>query len=61
MINWIIHKIMSEPFFAEANMAYVKNPSRSRLPEPLSGNLQGEYSRRINEKERFVYQIPVMV
>ena len=52
---------MSEPFFAEANMAYVKNPSRSRLPDPLSGNLQDEYNRRINEKERFVYQIPVMV
>ncbi len=24
-------------------------------PEPLSGDLQGEYSRRINEKDRLVY------
>ncbi len=26
-------------------------------PEPLSGDLQGEYSRRINEKDRLVYHI----
>ncbi len=26
-------------------------------PEPLNGNLQGEYSRRINEKDRLVYHI----
>ena len=26
-------------------------------PEPLKGNLQGEYSRRINEKDRLVYHI----
>ena len=24
-------------------------------PEPLKGNLQGEFSRRINEKDRLVY------
>ena len=26
-------------------------------PELLKGNLQGEYSRRINEKDRLVYHI----
>lgn len=26
-------------------------------PEPLSGGLQGEYSRRINEKDRLVYHL----
>ena len=26
-------------------------------PEPLSGNLQGEFSRRINDKDRLVYHI----
>lgn len=26
-------------------------------PEALSGDLQGEYSRRINEKDRLVYHI----
>ncbi|MCD7980765.1 MAG: Txe/YoeB family addiction module toxin [Clostridiales bacterium] len=26
-------------------------------PEPLSGNLQGEYSRRINEQDRLVYHM----
>lgn len=26
-------------------------------PEALRGNLQGEYSRRINEKDRLVYHI----
>lgn len=26
-------------------------------PEPLKGNLQGEFSRRINEKDRLVYHI----
>lgn len=26
-------------------------------PEPLSGDLQGEYSRRINDKDRLVYHI----
>jgi toxin YoeB len=26
-------------------------------PEALKGNLQGEYSRRINEKDRLVYHI----
>jgi len=26
-------------------------------PEPLKGNLHGEYSRRINEKDRLVYHI----
>ena len=26
-------------------------------PEPLRGNLQGEFSRRINEKDRLIYQI----
>lgn len=26
-------------------------------PEPLTGDLQGEYSRRINEKDRLVYHI----
>lgn len=26
-------------------------------PEPLSGDLQGEYSRRINEKDRLVYHV----
>ena len=26
-------------------------------PEPLTGDLSGEYSRRINEKERLVYHI----
>lgn len=25
-------------------------------PEPLTGDLQGEYSRRINEKDRLVYR-----
>ena len=26
-------------------------------PEPLSSDLQGEYSRRINEKDRLVYHM----
>ena len=26
-------------------------------PEPLSGDMQGEFSRRINEKDRIVYHI----
>jgi toxin YoeB len=26
-------------------------------PEPLTGNLRGEYSRRIDEKNRLVYHI----
>lgn len=26
-------------------------------PEPLTGALQGEYSRRINEKDRLVYHM----
>ena len=26
-------------------------------PEPLTGDLQGEYSRRINDKDRLVYHI----
>lgn len=26
-------------------------------PEPLTGDLQGEYSRRINDKDRLVYQM----
>lgn len=26
-------------------------------PEPLKGNLQGEFSRRINEKDRLVYHM----
>lgn len=28
-----------------------------RKPEPLSGNLKGEYSRRINDKDRLVYHM----
>jgi len=28
-------------------------------PEPLSGDLEGEYSRRINEKDRLVYHMEV--
>ena len=26
-------------------------------PEPLKGNLQGEFNRRINEKDRLVYHM----
>jgi toxin YoeB len=26
-------------------------------PEPLRGNLQGEFSRRINDKDRLVYHL----
>ncbi|MCD7746493.1 MAG: Txe/YoeB family addiction module toxin [Lachnospiraceae bacterium] len=26
-------------------------------PEPLSGNLQGEFSRRINDQDRLVYHM----
>ncbi|MCD8053979.1 MAG: Txe/YoeB family addiction module toxin [Lachnospiraceae bacterium] len=26
-------------------------------PEPLTGDLRGEYSRRINEKDRLVYHV----
>lgn len=26
-------------------------------PEPLTGDLQGEYSRRINDKDRLVYHM----
>ena len=25
-------------------------------PEPLTGNLQGEFSRRINDKDRLIYR-----
>ena len=28
-----------------------------RIPKPLTGDLQGEYSRRINEKDRLVYHM----
>lgn len=30
-------------------------------PEPLTGDLQGEFSRRINDKDRLVYHIEISV
>ena len=30
---------------------------RDRKAEPLSGNLQGQYSRRVNEKDRLFYHM----
>lgn len=31
--------------------------SGDRKPEPLTGNLAGFWSRRINDKDRLIYQI----
>ena len=33
----------------------IKDIERNGEPESLKGNLQGEFSRRINEKDRLVY------
>lgn len=42
-INNLIKDIQREPFTGEGK------------PEPLKGNFNGEWSRRINEKDRLVY------
>ena len=44
-INALIKDIQRQPFDGIGK------------PEPLSGDLQGEYSRRINDKDRLVYHI----
>ena len=42
-INKLIKEVLRDPFHGEGK------------PEPLSGNLSGKWSRRINEKDRLVY------
>lgn len=44
-INALIKAIQREPFTGEGK------------PEPLRGNMSGKWSRRINEKDRLVYEI----
>lgn len=44
-INSLLKSIQREPFAGEGK------------PEPLKGNLNGEWSRRINEKDRLVYTV----
>lgn len=44
-INALLKAIQREPFTGEGK------------PEPLKGNLTGKWSRRINEKDRLVYQL----
>ena len=44
-INTLIKAIQREPFTGEGK------------PEPLKDNHEGEWSRRINEKDRIVYKI----
>lgn len=44
-INSLLKSIQREPFIGEGK------------PEPLKNSLTGEWSRRINEKDRLVYRI----
>ena len=44
-INSLLKAIQREPFSGEGK------------PEPLKGSSNGEWSRRINEKDRLVYSI----
>ena len=44
-INQLLKDIQREPFAGEGK------------PEPLSGNLEGKWSRRINEQDRLVYEV----
>ncbi len=44
-INRLIKDVLRDPFGGEGK------------PEPLSGNLSGKWSRRINEKDRLVYSV----
>ena len=44
-INTLLKSIQREPFSGEGK------------PEPLKGELSGNWSRRINEKDRLVYKI----
>lgn len=44
-INSLLKSIQREPFAGEGK------------PEPLKGSLDGEWSRRINEKDRLVYTV----
>lgn len=44
-INALLKAIQREPFTGEGK------------PEPLKGSLTGKWSRRINEKDRLVYEV----
>ena len=44
-INKLLKEIQREPFTGEGK------------PEPLTGNLDGKWSRRINDKDRLVYEV----
>ena len=44
-INALLKAIQREPFAGEGK------------PEPLRGNMSGKLSRKINEKDRLVYEI----
>ena len=44
-INSLLRSIQREPFAGEGK------------PEPLKGSSDGEWSRRINEKDRLVYMV----
>lgn len=44
-INTLLKSIQREPFTGEGK------------PEPLKGEQSGKWSRRINEKDRLVYQV----
>lgn len=44
-INLLLKEIQRQPFSGKGH------------PEPLRGNLAGVWSRRINEKDRLVYEI----
>lgn len=44
-INRLLKEIQRDPFVGEGK------------PEPLTGDLEGKWSRRINEKDRLVYEV----
>ena len=44
-INALLKEIQRDPFYGEGK------------PEPLRGGLSGKWSRRINDKDRLVYEI----
>ena len=44
-INTLLKEIQREPFRGEGK------------PEPLKGELSGKWSRRINDKDRLVYEV----
>ena len=56
--------ITADPFYSKKNQAYLAESiaeleakERSTFPEPLKHNLQGWFSRRIDDENRLVYRI----